>query len=75
MEPIKNRIVFALVQSTLMVTVLTFVLGPLCQGFPAQWPRLWLDLWWIAWPVAGVAIFFLAPLSRRLTARIVAALE
>jgi hypothetical protein len=75
MEPLKNRVVFALIQSTMMVTALTFVLGPLRLGFPAQWLQLWLELWWIAWPVAGVAIFFLAPLSRRLTGRIVAALE
>ena len=75
MESIKVRIVFAVIQSVLMVTVLTFVLGPLRQGFPAQWPQLWLGLWWIAWPVAAIAIFFLAPLSRRLTSRIVAARE
>lgn len=72
MEPFKQRIVFALIQSTLMVTLLTFVLGPLRQGFPARWPQLWLELWWIAWPVAAIAIFFLAPLSRRLTSRILA---
>lgn len=69
----KLRVVSVLVTTTLMVSVLTFVLGPLRGWFAAGWAQLWLQMWLIAFPVALLAVWFLAPLSQRIARRLVGA--
>lgn len=72
MEPLKVRATFATIMSAMMVTIITFVLGPVRGGFPPEWPMLWAKLWIVAWPTAAVAILFCAPVARRWTQRLLA---
>lgn len=74
MEPIHVRALFAMIMATFMVSLLTFVLVPVRQGFAPGAFGAWLDAWLVAWPVAVAAIYFLAPLSRRITAWMLARL-
>lgn len=66
----KLRITFALIMAGLMVSVLTFVLGPLRQQFASGWPALWLQMWLLAFPVAVPAIWLLGPVARRIALRL-----
>lgn len=70
MDPLKLRIVFALVMAAQMVAVVTFVFGPLRHQFAAGWLSQWGQMWLTAWPVASLAILVLAPSARRISLRI-----
>ena len=69
-DSMKLRVVFTLVMATLMVTLLTFVLGPLRQLFAPNWAWLWLQMWLTAFPVAVPAVWVLAPVARRIALRL-----
>lgn len=73
-ESTKLRVVNTLVMGTLMVTLLTFVLGPLRQLFAPGWLSIWLQMWLTAFPVAVPAVWVLVPIARRIALRLCAAL-
>ncbi|GAB4116642.1 MAG: hypothetical protein Fur0026_04050 [Sideroxydans sp.] len=66
----KFHLVFSLVMGLLMISLMTFVITAVNIGFPqdfmAQWGRAFL----VAYIVGVPVIFFMAPLARKLTGRI-----
>ena len=65
------QLVFSLLMGAMMVFLMTFVITLANVGWPPDFLRRWWQAFVIAYVVAVPAIYFVAPLARRLTARIV----
>ncbi len=67
---VKFQIVFSLVMGAMMVFLMTFVITLVNVGWVDDFPRLWAKAFVIAYVVAVPLIYFIAPLARKLTARV-----
>lgn len=63
----KFHLVFSLIMGAMMVFLMTFVVTGVNIGFGPDFVWHWLKAFAIAYVVAVPVIFFLAPISRRLT--------
>jgi uncharacterized protein YaaW (UPF0174 family) len=66
----KFHLVFSFVMGLMMVFVVTFVITLSNVGWSEHFMRLWLSAFLLAYGVAVPAIFYLAPLARKLTGRL-----
>ncbi len=66
----KFHLVFSVVMAALMVFIMTFIITLANVGWIDGFVYLWLKAFAIAYVVAVPVIFFLAPLARKLTGRI-----
>jgi hypothetical protein len=71
----KPRLILALLMSSVMVAMVTFLVTVLDLGFQSGFFVKWLKAYFIAWPVAAATAFVIMPPARRLTERIVALLD
>jgi Protein of unknown function (DUF2798) len=71
----KSRLVLALLMSSVMVAMVTFLVTILDLGLGSGFLFKWLKAYVIAWPVAAITAFVIMPPARRLTERIVALLD
>lgn len=66
----KFHLVFSIVMAAFMVFIMTFIITLANVGWIDGFASLWLKAFAIAYVVAVPVIFFLAPLARKLTGRI-----
>jgi hypothetical protein len=66
----KFHLVFSLVMGAMMFFIMTFVITTVNVGWTAQSLGQWLKAFVIAYLVGAPVIFFLAPVARKLTGRL-----
>lgn len=66
----KFHLVFSMVMGALMIFIMTFVITLVNVGWSAQFLRTWARAFGIAYVVGVPVIFFLAPLARKITGRL-----
>ncbi len=71
----KPRLILALLMSSVMVMMVTFLVTFLDLGFGSGFLLKWFKAYVIAWPVAAITAFCIMPPARRLTDRIVSLLD
>jgi hypothetical protein len=71
----KPRLILALLMSSVMVAMVTFLVTVLDLGFQSGFFTKWIKAYFIAWPIAAGTAFLIMPPARRLTDRIVALLD
>lgn len=65
------HLVFSLLMGAMMVFLMTFVITLVNVGWTPDFLHRWWQAFLVAYVVAVPAIYFVAPLARRLTGRIV----
>ena len=71
----KPRLILALLMSSVMVAMVTFLVTILDLGLRADFLGKWVKAYFVAWPVAAITAFVIMPPARRLTERIVALID
>jgi len=71
----KARYIFPVVMTAMIVFMVTLLVTALNLGFPPDFLRHWVRAYFVTWPIAAVSAFFAIPVARRLTQRIVSAIE
>jgi hypothetical protein len=66
----KFHLVFSIVMAAIMVFIMTFIITLTNVGWLDGFVHLWLRAFTIAYAVAVPIIFFLAPVARKLTGKI-----
>ena len=66
----KFHLVFSVVMGTMMVFLMTFVITSVNVGWGASFLQSWMKAFGVACVIGVPVIFFLAPVARRLTARL-----
>jgi hypothetical protein len=59
----------------MMVFVVTLIVTIINLARPPDFLRQWAKAFVLAWPVAAVSAYFAIPIARRVTGRIVAAID
>jgi hypothetical protein len=65
------HLVFSFVMDAMMVFIMTCVITAINVGFPDDFVARWLHAFSMAYCVAVPVIYFLAPIARKVTARLV----
>ena len=65
------HLVFSIVMAAIMVFLMTFVITLVNVGWVPDFPARWMRAFAVAYVVAVPVIYFLAPLARKLTGRVV----
>jgi Protein of unknown function (DUF2798) len=73
--PWKARLIMALLQSSVMVLMVTLLVTYLNLGWRGDFPFHWVKAYVIAWPVAATTAFLIMPGARRLTELIIARID
>jgi hypothetical protein len=68
----RERLILALLMSSVMVLMVTLLVTYLNLGLRADFGLQWVKAYFIAWPVAASTAFVIMPPARRLTERILA---
>lgn len=68
--PKKFHLVFSFIMGLLMISLMTFVITVVNVGFVDDFLFLWSKAFIVAYAVGVPVIFFLAPVARRLTGRL-----
>jgi hypothetical protein len=63
--------IFSIVMGAMMVFLMTCVITLANIGIPADFLSRWMHSFLIAYPIAVPIIYFLAPVARKITVRIV----
>lgn len=71
MHPRFQQPLFALLLSGVMSCIVSGIATLRSVGLTGEMPSLWMSAWWLSWAVAFPSILVLAPLVRRLVARLV----
>lgn len=71
----KARFIFPVLMSGFMVFIVTCLVTYLNMGLHSDFVAKWMRAFLVAWPVAALAAFIGMPVVRRITLRIVAAIE
>jgi hypothetical protein len=66
----KFHLVFSLVMGLLMISLMTFVITAVNIGFTPDFLARWGNAFAVAYVVGVPVIFFLAPMARKLTGRL-----
>ena len=66
----KFHLVFSLVMGAMMIFIMTFVITLVNVGLGAHFVQAWLKAFGIAYVVGVPVIFFLAPVARKLTGKL-----
>ena len=72
---VKARLILSLLQSSVMVAMVTLLVTWLNIGLRADFILQWVKAYFIAWPVAAATAFVIMPAARRLTERIVTRID
>ena len=73
--PAKSRLILALLMSSVIVAMVTFLVSVLELGLRADFLIKRVKAHFVAGPVAAITAFFIMPPARRLTERIVALMD
>lgn len=66
----KFHLMFSLVMGAMMIFIMTFVITVVNVGFGAHFLQNWMKAFGIAYVVGVPVIFFLAPIARKLTGKL-----
>ena len=66
----KFHLVFSLSMGAMMISIMTFVITLVNVGWSDQFLGLWMKAFSIAYVVGVPVIFFLAPVARKFTGRV-----
>ncbi len=66
----KFHLVFSFVMGAMMIFIMTFVISLVNVGWSAQFLQTWAKAFGIAYVVGVPVIFFLAPVARKVTGRL-----
>ena len=66
----KFHMLFSAVMGAMMISVMTFVITWVNVGLGPQFPGAWLKAFAIAYAIGVPVIYFLAPVARKITGRI-----
>ena len=66
----KFHLVFSLIMGAMMIFLMTLVITFVNVGLTANFLQLWMRAFGIAYVVGVPVIFFLAPVARKLTGRV-----
>ncbi len=66
----KFHLVFSLIMGAMMIFLMTLVITFINVGLTANFLQLWMKAFGIAYVVGVPVIFFLAPVARKLTGRV-----
>ncbi len=66
----KFHLVFSLIMGAMMIFLMTLVIPVINVGLIDNFFRLWMKAFGIAYVVGVPVIFFLAPVARKLTGRV-----
>jgi predicted membrane channel-forming protein YqfA (hemolysin III family) len=66
----KFHLVFSMVMGAMMIFIMTFVITLVNVGFGAHFVQTWMKAFGIAYVVGVPVIFFLAPVARKLTGKL-----
>lgn len=66
----KFHLVFSILMGAMMISIMTFVITMVNVGWSEQFLGLWLKAFAIAYVVGVPVIFFLAPVARKLTGKV-----
>ena len=66
----KFHLVFSFVMGAMMIFIMTFVITMINVGLSEHFIRSWMKAFGIAYVVGVPVIFFLAPVARKLTGKI-----
>ena len=66
----KFHLVFSLIMGAMMISLMTLVITFINVGLIDNFLRLWMKAFGIAYVVGVPVIFFLAPVARKLTGRV-----
>ncbi|GAB4128220.1 MAG: hypothetical protein Fur0040_11100 [Sideroxydans sp.] len=66
----KFHLVFSLVMGLLMISLMTFVITAVNIGFPEDFTAHWGHAFLVAYVVGVPVIFFMAPIARKLTGKL-----
>jgi hypothetical protein len=66
----KFHLVFSLVMGLLMISLMTFVITVVNIGLPADFLSRWGQAFAVAYAVGVPVIFFMAPVARKLTGKL-----
>jgi hypothetical protein len=61
---------FSVVMGAMMISVMTFVITGVNVGIGPQFPVAWMKAFVIAYVIGVPVIYFLAPVARKITGRI-----
>ena len=71
MHPQKRfHLVFSFLMGAMLIFLMTFIITAVNVGFNGNFLRLWMKAFAIAYVVGVPLIFFLAPVARKVTARV-----
>lgn len=65
----KFHLTFSFIMGAMMISIMTFVITAVNVGFPHDFLAKWRRAFAIAYAVGVPVIFFLAPLARKITGR------
>lgn len=66
----KFHLVFSLVMGLLMISLMTFIITAVNVGFTPDFLMRWAKAFGIAYVVGVPVIFFLAPMARKITGKL-----
>jgi predicted membrane channel-forming protein YqfA (hemolysin III family) len=66
----KFHLIFSILMGTMMVFLMTFVITLVNVGWVDNFFQLWARVFGIAYVIAVPVIYFLAPVARKLTGRL-----
>ncbi|WP_428033636.1 DUF2798 domain-containing protein [Amphritea sp.] len=67
----KHRILFSIIMSFFLSSLMTLWITYINLGMSNTFVYSWLHAFILAWPAAGTISFFAAPVSQKITARII----
>lgn len=66
----KFHLVFSIVMGAMMISLMTFFITAVNIGFTPDFVIRWAEAFFVAYVIGVPVIFFLAPLARKLTSRL-----
>jgi hypothetical protein len=66
----KFHLVFSFIMGALMISIMTGVITAINVGFPSDFLARWGKAFALAYPVGVPVIFFMAPIARKLTGKL-----
>ena len=67
----KHRIIFSTIMSFFLSSLMTLWITYINLGMTSTFLDSWLQAFILAWPTAGTISFFAAPLSHKITTRLI----
>ena len=71
----KARFILAATMSAIMVLMVTLIATLINLGLPTDFVVQWAKAYVVGWPVAAATAYFIMPMARRFTTRVVTLID